>query len=382
MYVKRELSLIKLLKRKSHFLLGPRSTGKTKLIENTLPDAFVINLLIDDFFSKLIRRPSLLSEIIPPRTDLVVIDEIQKIPQLLNEIHNLIETKGIKFLLTGSSARKLKRNGANLLGGRAWESHLFPLTALELGKDFSLIRYLNQGGLPAIYFSEYPQVELKNYIKLYLKEEIQEEAAVRRFDHFVRFLDVTALANGEELNFEAIASDSGVPARTVAGFFEILENTLLGFQLVPYLKTKNRKAIKRSKFYFFDVGVAGALAHRGEIKDKSELFGKAFEHFILQELRAYLSYNNLDLEMSYWRTAKQQFEVDVVLGTQLAIEIKSSTNISEKHMGGLRALREENQISSFMVVSQDPVERIVDGIRIVPWTIFLSDLAKGKLLKP
>jgi predicted AAA+ superfamily ATPase len=267
------------------------------------------------------------------------------------------------------------------LGGRAWESHLFPLTVTELGKDFSFIRYLNRGGLPAIYFSEFPESELKNYIKLYLKEEIQAEAAVRRFDHFVRFLDVAALANGEELNFEGIASDSGVPSRTVAGFFEVLETTLLGFQLTPYLKTKNRKAIKRSKLYFFDVGIAGALARRGEIKEKSELFGKAFEHFIIQELRAHISYSHLDLEMSYWRAAKQQFEVDVVIGNQLAIEIKSSMTISEKHLSGLRALRDENQISSFMVVSQDPLERTVDGIRIVPWEVFIKELAKGKLLK-
>lgn len=366
------------MQRKSHFLLGPRGTGKTKLIEMTLPRALKINLLLDDVYSRLLRRPSLLDEMIPIDTKLVVIDEIQKIPVLLDEVHDLTERRGITFLLTGSSARKLKRGGANLLGGRAWESSLFPLTWAELKEDFDLTTYLNRGGLPSVYFSNYPKDELKNYVKLYLKEEIQEASTVKRLDHFVRFLDAAALANGEELNFEAIASDAGVPSRTVAGYFELLEDTLIGFQLFPFSATKKRKAIKRSKFYFFDVGVAGALSRRGQVEQGSELFGRAFEHFIVQETRAYLSYQNRDESLCYWRSVKKH-EVDLVVGRECAVEIKSTERASEKHLVGLRALKEENLIKKFLLVSRDPVTRDMDGITLMPWMDFLKQLHSGLL---
>ncbi len=376
-FIKRTLNLESLLQKKSHFLLGPRSTGKTKLIEMQLQKSYVIDLLQDKIYSRLLREPSLLADMIPENAHLVVIDEIQKIPALLDEVHRLIEKRKIKFLLTGSSARKLRKGGTNLLGGRAWEADLFPLTWRELGKDFSLKKYLNYGGLPSVYFSDYPTEELKNYIKLYLKEEILSEAVVKRFDHFTRFLDVAALTSGEELNFDSLSSDAAVPARTVANYFQVLEDTLLGFQLKPFAKTKKRKAISRSKFYIFDVGVAAALAQRGEIQSGTELWGKAFEQFIIQEVRAYLSYSNLDMPMQYWRS-KSQFEVDLVVGSRFALEIKSGKVVSDQHLKGLKALQEEKLIQDYFLVSADKINRTKDGIQIINWEDFLQRLWSGK----
>jgi uncharacterized protein len=380
MFAKRNVNLLDLLDKKSHFLLGPRGTGKTSLIKESFgPSVPVIDLLSDDTYSRLLRRPSALSEFFSSDTPIVVIDEIQKIPVLLDEVHRLIELHKINFLLTGSSARKLRRGGANLLGGRAWEARLFPLTSEELKDKFDLIRYLNAGGLPAIYFSPYFSDELKNYIKLYIREEIQAESLIRRMDHFVRFLDSVATTNGEELNFESISNDSAVPARTVASYFELLEDTLLGFQVPPFTKTKKRKAIKRAKFYFFDVGVAGALAKRGEIQEGSELFGKAFEHFIAMELRSFLSYRNRDLPLQYWRSTTQ-YEVDFVIGDRLALEVKSTTHVSNRHLAGLQALKEEQLVQRYVVVCNEPVRRHVQGIEILPWKEFLSQLWTGELV--
>jgi len=379
--IDRFLDLRKLLDRKSHFLFGPRSTGKSWLIAHTLTgaDTHVIDLLDDDMFSRLLRRPAVLDEVIPPGAGTVVIDEVQKLPALLDQVHQLMERRRLRFLLTGSSARKLRRGTANLLGGRAWEAQLFPLTSAELGAGFDLLKYLNRGGLPHVYTSESPQDELRNYVKLYLKEEIQAEAIVRRLDHFVRFLDVAAVQCGEELNLEGIASDAGVPARTVAGFFEVLTDTLVGFPVLAFTKSKRRKAIRRSKFYLFDVGVAGAMAKRGEVQEGSELFGKALEHFLIQEVRAYLSYKKLDLPLCYWRTTTQQ-EVDLVIGEEIAVEIKATHRVGERHLRGLKALQEERQVKRFAVVSRDPLARRNGSIDILPWRRFLTDLWADRLL--
>lgn len=381
MKIDRTLNLLELLSKKSHFLFGPRGTGKTQLIgEQLASSCTVIDLLLDDVYSRLLRRPSLLEEFIPETSNLVAIDEIQKIPALLDEVHRIIEARGTRFLLTGSSARKLRRGGANLLGGRAWESRLFPLTSAELGSEFDLERYLNRGGLPAIYFSDYPEDELKNYLKLYLREEIQAEMLVRRLDHFSRFLDTMGLVNAQELNFEGISNECGVPARTVASYLEVLEDTLVGFQVEPFTRTKTRKAIKRAKFYFFDVGVAGAIAKRGQVRKGSELFGIALEQFVAQELRAYLSYKNSDQKLCYWRSTSQK-EVDFIVGAALALEVKSTHNVGQRDLSGLKALREEKLIKRFMVVCDEPIERTSDGIQILPWRSFLTKLWSDELLR-
>lgn len=373
----RQLNLSALIQKKSHFLFGPRSTGKTFLIEHQLPKAKVYNLLDSDIFARLLRRPKLLSEEVSHPGQLIVIDEIQKLPSLLDEVQRLMTSKQIRFLLTGSSARKLKRGGANLLGGRAWEARLFPLSYSEI-PDFSLLTYFNCGGLPSIYSSPYFQDELKNYVNLYLREEILAEALVRKLESFTRFLDTLALNNGEELNFEGLSSDSGVPARTLENYIRVLEDTLFGFQAPPFGQTKKRKAITRSKFYFFDIGIVNHLAQRGEIKEKSELFGKCFEHFLMLELRAYLSYRNSSYPLQYWRSTSG-FEVDAIVGKKMALEFKATDLVSEKHLKGLSALKEEKMIDYFAVVSLDPVPRKIHGISICPWQDFLKNLWADKL---
>jgi predicted AAA+ superfamily ATPase len=335
----------------------------------------VIDLLSDEVYSRLIRNPSALSELIPKqRPQIVVIDEIQKIPSLLDEVHKLIEERRYTFLLTGSSARKLRRGGANLLGGRAWEMNLFPVTSQELGESFDLYRYLSYGGLPHVLLSEYPNEELKHYIKLYLREEIQAEGLTRRFDHFVRFLDFAALTSGEELNYESLGSDSGVPPRTVASYYEVLEDTLIGFRVPPFQLARKRKAIKRSKFYLFDVGVTGSLTRRGVLQEQSELLGKALEHLIAMELRAYLSYTSHDLPLAFWRT-ESQHEVDFIVGDGTAIEVKATQRVNDSHLKGLRALGEENIVQKRIVVSRDPIRRVTsDDIEVMPIQEFLREL--------
>ncbi len=372
----RQLTLPKLLEKKSFFLFGPRSTGKTFLIHEQLSRARVYDLLDNDVFGRLAKRPKILGEEALEPDSLIVIDEIQKLPSLLDEVHRLIESRNIRFLLTGSSARKLKRGGVNLLGGRAWEANLFPLSFSEI-PDFDLLRYLNRGGLPHIYLSDNYQEELKSYVNLYLREEVMAEALVRKVDQFSRFLDVMALQNGEELHYQGLAGDSGVPARTIQNYVRILEDTLVGFSVPSFGATRKRKAITRSKFFLFDIGVVNNLAHRGEIQPRSELFGKSFEHFLMLELRACLSYQRLEFPIQYWRSVSG-FEVDCVVGDRLAVEFKSSDCVTERHLRGLKALREEGLVRDYAVVSLDPAVRKVDGITIYPWKQFLMDIWGGK----
>lgn len=377
MIYRRQLDLSSLIKKKSLFLMGPRGTGKTFLIGQNVKADRVWDLLDDEIFAKLTRRPKLLGEGIEKKNPVIVIDEIQKLPRLLDEVHRLIESREVRFLMTGSSARKLKRKGANLLAGRAWQAGLFPLTSAEI-PDFSLIRYLNRGGLPSNYNSNDAIENLSAYVDLYLRQEIVEEALTRKVENFVRFLDVLGVSNGEELNFQSLASDCGVPHATLHNYLMIIEDTLLGFSLPAFTKSKKRKAITRSKFYFFDIGVTNILGQRGEIKPKSELFGKAFEHFLLLELRAYLNYRRLRTLMYYWRSTSK-FEVDCIVGKSWAFEFKSTDLVSEKHLKGLRALREEGLIKNYAIISQDTEKRKVDGILVYPWKDFLTDLWADKL---
>jgi predicted AAA+ superfamily ATPase len=370
-----------LLQKKSFFLFGPRSTGKTTLIHQQFPNAIFYDLLDADIYTELLRRPKLIEEklvLTSETTPIIIIDEIQKLPKLLDEVHRLIEKYKISFLLTGSSARKLKRGAANLLGGRAWEAHLYGLTSKEI-INFDLIKYLNRGGLPHIFLSEDYYEELNNYINLYIREEVVAEALVRKLDYFIRFLDIIGLQNGEELHFQSISSDAGVPVKTIQNYIQILEDTLIGFQLPAYLQTKKRKAITRSKFYFFDIGIVNTLSKRTEILSGSELFGKAFEHFLVLEIRAYLNYRRKNITISYWRSTSQ-FEVDCIIGNNLACEFKSTTLVTEKHLKGLKALREEQNIQKFCIVSQDSEMRIIDGIQVYPWKNFLNLLWLDQLI--
>jgi uncharacterized protein len=368
----RILSLPNLLKKRSFFLFGPRATGKTTLVRQTLKNATIYDLLEGSTFSRLLKEP----EIIEQENDaqkIIVIDEVQKMPSILDEVQRLIVKRKQRFLLTGSSARKLKRGGANLLAGRAFEAKLLPLCSTEI-PHFDLLSYLNTTGLPEFYKKNLAQEFLEAYVGIYLKEEIQAESLVRNLLGFSRFLSVMALSNGEEVNYASIASDTGVPVRTLEGYLSILNDTLVGFSIPPFLQTKKRKAITRSKYWLFDIGVVNCLTKRGKIAIGSELFGKSFEHFIALEIRAWLSYTRKTTEIFYWRSTSK-FEVDFIIGNQYAIEIKSTDHVMSKHLKGLRALKEEGLIEKYCVVSLDPNYRKTnDGIEIFPWKMWIKKM--------
>ncbi|MBL7669563.1 MAG: ATP-binding protein [Bdellovibrionaceae bacterium] len=380
MYLRR-LNLATLLEHKSHFLFGPRSTGKTTLIEQQLSSCRMYDLLDNDVFVRLARSPKILEEENRVDPKLIVIDEIQKLPKLLDEVQRLIRKYNWRFLMTGSSARKLKGGGANMLGGRAWEARMFPLTSVEIN-GFNLSKYLNHGGLPHIYDSSMAEIELKNYTNIYLREEIASEGLVKNYEYFMNFLDVIALTNGQELNFESIARDAGVPPRTVQNYVQILEDTLMAYQLKPFQRTKRRKSISKSKIFLFDVGLANFIAKRGEIIEGSAAFGSAFEHFIINEIYAYLSYSGHDprkVGPTYWRSVDQH-EVDCLIADEIAIEIKSTSFVRNDHCKGLVALKQENIFKKFLIVSNDPAPRDLDnGIRVLPWKLFLEILWAGDL---
>lgn len=377
--IPRLLNIANLLKRKSFFLFGCRGTGKTSLVRATLPSLPRYDLLSAQTFAQLSRRPQLIGEEHSDPSIPIVIDEIQKLPQLLDEVHRLIEERGMMFLLTGSSARKLKRGGANLLAGRAWEARLFPFVSAELG-DFDLGRFLTRGGLPSVWLADEPWEDLRAYVGTYLKEEIMAEALVRRIDVFSAFLELSALRCTEEINYEAFGSDLGINGKTVRNFFEVLEDTLAGFLVRPYRKTKLRKATSRAKFFLFDMGVTNVLAGRKEVPIGTETFGKMFEQMIALELRAYLSYRRLDHELGFWRS-ESGFEVDFTIGSQVALEVKGSDLVTERHLSGLRALREEGIFSSFCVISRDQNERVLDGVNIYPWRTFLTKLWNDEIIR-
>ena len=374
----RILDLKKDIRKKSLFLFGPRQTGKTYLLRRTFPTSPYYNLLLADTFLKLSQRPQAIREelLALPRkpTGPVIIDEIQKLPILLDEVQNLIEN-GYRFILTGSSARKLRHGTANLLGGRAWTRHLFPLTSPEI-KNYDLIRILNIGSIPSIYTSQNPEEDLEAYAGTYLREEIQAEGLTRKIENFSRFLQTASLANGELVNFANVASDAQVPPRTVTEYFYILQDTLIGSLLEPFTKTKKRKAIATAKFYFFDVGVANFLAGRKGIRPRTELFGKALEHFIFTEITAYLSYRNDKRPLSFWRSTSG-YEVDFLVGDEIAIEVKGTENVSEKHLSGLKALSEEMPLKRKIVVSMDSAPRRIGTIDVLPVGHFLRELWEG-----
>ena len=381
MFYKRFLNLPALLEKKSYFLFGPRATGKTSLIRNQFPKCVpVLDLLEGELYLRLSTAPGDLESIILGygEPSIVIIDEVQRIPGILNEVHRLIEKAGINFLLTGSSARKLRHNQANLLAGRARQAELFPLTSTEI-PEFNLERYLQYGGLPMVYQSDAPIDDLHAYVNTYLKEEIQAEALVRQLPAFTRFLKTSALTSGHMLNFSNIANDSAVPASTVRDYYTILEDTFIGFIVPAWMKTTKRKPISTAKFYYFDLGVKNTLAGIQSIPIQSDLYGMAFEHFIALELRAFISYYRKHLSLSYWQ-AKNGQEVDFIIGNDIAIEVKATNRTQDKHLKGLRALSEEGICKRYILVSQDKLKRRVDGIEVIHWKDFLSELWKNSII--
>lgn len=379
MELERLLNLADLLTRKSFFLFGPRATGKSTLIKRQLSGtATVIDLLDSRLYLRLLGSPHDLESIIYSghKTGIVVIDEIQRIPELLNEVHRLIENKKITFLLTGSSARKLRRGKANLLAGRVWESRMFPLTWKEI-TDFNLDRFLHYGGLPAVYLSNYPDEELDAYVNTYLKEEIMAEGLIRKLPPFSRFLRSIALASGEMINFTKLANDCQVPPSTVTEYVGLLDDTLVAFLLPAWTESRKRKAISTAKFYFFDPGVTHILAGTKTLDRNSHLYGKSFEQFIGMEIRAYLSYRRKKRELTYWRST-HGYEVDFLIGTETAIEVKASQKVSGRDLRGLKALKEENIFKNYILVSQDPINTRDDNFQALYWEKFLDDLWADK----
>lgn len=364
--------------KQSAFLWGPRKTGKTYWIKHHLKGVPVIDLLKTDVFAEYSSRPSLIRERYSDHKGLIVIDEVQKVPSLLDEVHWLIENSAASFLLTGSSARKLKRGHANLLGGRAWRKRMAPLSYKEVD-EIHLEKIMISGLLPPHFLSSKPIEDLRAYVADYLKEEIASEAVVRNIPAFSEFLKVAAISNSELLNYTNAGREAGISSKVVRSYFDILEDTYLGFRVPPWTKSRTRRMIETEKFYLFDVGVANYLAGRRPTIGSSE-FGKSFEHYILMELKAYQAYRNPEMEISFWRTSSGQ-EVDFILGDKsVAIEIKGSRRVHEGDLYPMRVLRDDMPAKRHLIISLEEEERMVErGIEILPWRIFLDRLWKGDL---
>lgn len=364
------------------FLWGARQTGKTTLLRERFPEARLYDLLDTALAAEFSVRPRLLREQVlaqKPRT--VILDEIQTVPALLPEVHWLLENTPTRFILCGSSARKLRRGSTNLLGGRAVDRHLHPLTSVEIG-DVDLLRLLRHGALPVHYLVDDPRPLLKAYVNNYLKQEIIDESATRNVAAFSRFLEVVALGHGQQINYTNVARESGVSANTVRNYYQILEDTLLGFTLEPWRKRKKRRLVQTAKFYLFDVGVANQIHPEARsIDEGSDLYGRAFEHFVLNEVRAWIEYERLDLPLAFWRTSSG-LEVDLIVGDlDVAIECKSTREIRAVDLKGLRALRQEHRPRRCLLVSRVREKRQTDdGITLVPWREFCGELWSGGLL--
>jgi predicted AAA+ superfamily ATPase len=369
----------------SFFLWGPRQVGKSALLTKLYPGVPTLNLLKSDEFATYQAAPQYLRErVIQHNWRFVIIDEIQKVPQLLDEVHYLIEERKVVFGLCGSSARKVRANHANLLGGRALRYEMLGLTSQEIGQNFDLQRILNRGYLPAIYDSDQYRLLLRSYCADYLKEEIFSEGLVRKLQPFSRFLEIAALGDTEIISFETIARDCGVSAPTVKSYFEILSDTLLGRYLPAYaIKPKRRQSLS-PKFYFGDVGVVNYLAQRSEVLPKSDSFGKAFENWIHHEIAAWLEYRQRAEQLSYWRLTTG-VEVDFIIGhMNCAIEAKASATIHSDHLKGLRELVEDYpEVGRRIVISLEPVSRRTsDGIEVLSVADFLDQLWTNQLLVP
>ena len=370
----------------SAFLWGPRKTGKSTLLAERFPDSARFDLLDTRTLIDFTREPWLFAERVlalpaAQRVRPIVVDEVQKAPALLDETHRLIEQHGLSFVLCGSSARKLKRGGANLLGGRAWRFALYPLAWPEV-PGFDLLRALDRGLVPQHYDAAHHRRALAGYVDDYLKEEVFDEGLTRNVAAFARFFDALAFCHGEVLNFSGVARDCGVDSKTVREYFQILADTLVGVFVEPFSRRRSRAILVRApKFYLFDVGVAGHLRGRRIDRATGPEFGRAFEHLVLMELLAWRSYRERDLPVRYWRT-KSGLEVDFVLGrdAEAAVEVKATPRVRPEDLKGLRAFCEEHAPRRAVVVSQDPAPRRTGAIDVLPWQVFLEQLWGGTVI--
>lgn len=370
----------------SAFLWGPRKVGKTTLLREQFPQSIFIDFLKTDTFMDFTRAPYLLRERLMARKDEsrqhpVIIDEVQKVPQVLDEVHWLIENEGINFILCGSSARKLKKGQANLLGGRAWRFELFPLISKEV-EELDLLRALNHGMIPAHYQEKKYKRSLRGYVQDYLKEEVFQEGLIRNIPAFSRFFEAIGYNHGSLVNYANIARECGVSSKTVKEYYQILVDTLLGSFVYPFKKRQGRQVISKApKFYLFDPGVAGAISKRTIEEERGELFGNAFEHFIYLEMLAHSSYHELDYDINFWRTKSGQ-EVDFILGGgEVAVEVKGKSMVDKRALRPMKSFIELYAPKSAMVICNEREERVHSGIRIIPWRIFLQKLWNNEIIK-
>lgn len=381
-FIQRRLQL-DLKNKKSILLLGPRKTGKSTYLKQHFPHAHYIDLLQTDVRSHLTRHPEHLRQLIlQHQYPLVMIDEIQKIPTLLDEIHWCIENTTTQFILCGSSARKLKQITSGILGGRAERYEFFPFVTSEIPHPLHLLKIFNHGLIPQHYLTQKPERILRSYLVDYLEEEIRQEAIVKNLPAFARFLEVAALMNGELLNFKNISSEAGVSAHTIKSYYEILVDTLLGFFLDPWEKSQTRRMIQTRKFYLFDCGVLRSLQEFREIALKTRDAGKFFETFLLHEIRAYLSYTGKYSSLFFWRTSTG-LEVDLIIGRtpKIALEFKCTESVQKKDLAGLRAFAEEHPTPLKIIVYCGSHElKTEDDIQILPWTTFCRELWRGKFI--
>src|SRR3990172_7512162 len=355
--------------RQSFFLFGPRGVGKTAWLRRRLPDALFFDLLDADTYTRLLASPARLGDEIPAGyRGWVVLDEIQRLPDLLNEVHRLIEARRLRFALTGSSARKLRRRGVNLLAGRALTRFMHPLTVAELGRDFDLRRALLHGCLPFACTERNPRDYLRSYVTTYLREEVQQEGFARNLGAFARFLEAASFSQGSVLNMAAVARDSAVNAKVAEDYFSILEDLLIAVRLPVFAKRAKRRVVAHPKFYFFYAGVFQAIRPRGPLDSAEEIRGGALETLVMQQLRAVNEYGDLGYSLHYWRTAAGD-EVDFVLYCErglLAIEVKMAHTVRPEDLRALRRFRESYPRAKTFFIYTGSRRRHEAGIEIIP----------------
>lgn len=373
--------IINILKSQSFLILGPRGTGKSTFLRSQFPKALYVDLLKAENFTALLANPSRLEDMIPKAfLEYVIIDEIQKIPELLDEVHRLIENKKIKFILTGSSARKLRKKGTNLLAGRARTLHFYPLTCAELGADFDLQKSLRFGQLPEAYTKENPGQYLKSYIQTYLKEEIDNEGLTRNLGAFARFLESASFSQAQPLNISRVAEDCHVDRKIVEGYFKILEDLLIAERVPVFTRKAKRKIASHPKFFFFDCGVYQAIRPRGPLDSLEEIQGPAWETLVWQELRAMNEYQNWGYEIFTWRAQTKQ-EVDLVLYGEKgfhAIEVKRSQKIRKEDLEALLLFKQDYPSSQLHFIYGGKERKTLHDISIWPLNDFLRFIAEGQ----
>lgn len=364
-------------KGKSFFLFGPRGTGKSTWVKTIFPEAVYLDLLDSGLYTELLAQPARIRNYIPTdRERWIVIDEVQRIPELLNEVHRLIEDQQLRFILTGSSARSLRKRGVNLLAGRALTYSLHPLTSVELGADFELSHFLDYGGLPSIMQETAPKAYLESYVSTYLREEIQQEGLTRNLGAFSRFLEAASFSQGQVLNVSAVSRECAIERKVVENYFGILDDLLLSYRLPVFTKKAKRKMVQHQKFYFFDVGVYQTLRPRGPLDRPSEIDGAALETLFLQELIAYNAYLNLGYTLFYWRTQAER-EVDFVLYGEKGIkafEVKLATKVRQEDTKGLKAFLADYPMAKVYLIYCGERSMRDDGIEILPMKACLPGL--------